>query len=209
MLCESAIANTLQNNANPKYDSSEATLIQKGFGSLPCEALQETLKSQKKLLRTFVLKSSSHFEAPALAHFEQSRRTARITFSTVATQPRAGVPVLIRAGAVTPRDGPAVTHREVDPCSSWQPCVAVTALETGKKPYLVNPGHRSLSRQPRASPRLKGTCCYRLRNTNVSNPAFLLLQLNVIALVQVPPSPPQTHPTCSTAELGNIKKPLW
>lgn len=44
MLCESAFANVLQNNAIPKYYSSEATIIQRGFGNLPRKALKEIPK---------------------------------------------------------------------------------------------------------------------------------------------------------------------
>lgn len=47
LLCESATAKALQNKGSPKWDSSEATLIQEGFGSLHRKALKETLQSEK------------------------------------------------------------------------------------------------------------------------------------------------------------------
>lgn len=59
LLCESAIAKALQNDSSPKRDSSEATPIQEGFGSLHWK---ETFQSEKVFLRMFVLKNSACFE---------------------------------------------------------------------------------------------------------------------------------------------------
>lgn len=94
MLCESAIANAQQKNASPKYDSSEATIIQKGFGSLLGKALKETFQSEKKFLRTFFFKNSPLFEVSVLAHVNSSHGRAKIMLFTVMMQPGAGLPML-------------------------------------------------------------------------------------------------------------------
>lgn len=95
MLCESAIATAQQNNASPKYDSSEATIIQMGFGSLLGKALKETFQSEKKFLRTFFFKNSSLFEASVLAHVKSSPGRAKMMLVTVMMQPGAGLPMLV------------------------------------------------------------------------------------------------------------------
>lgn len=62
-----------------------------------------------------------------------------------------------------------------------------------------------------SSARLKGICCYRQINKNLSNPStssFPLRQLNAVPLAQLTPSLQQTQPAWSTAELGNIKRLL-
>jgi len=89
----------LQNNANPKYDSSEATLIQQGFGSSPSKALKETFQSVKKFLRSSVFKNSSRFEVSVLAHVKSSHGTAKIVLFIVMMQARAGVPMLFSCGS--------------------------------------------------------------------------------------------------------------